>query len=186
MERADRGDQAALMEMKAELQRADDANGTPGLADRYLAETIGDLDHRTQAQLKSQYFTNRLALQESIQCRLTQLRTALEGPNPNALERLLIERILVGWIEVNRADMVHAGQISGGKTPLPLLEFCQRWQGRAHRRFLAACKALAQVRKLLGVNVQINIAEKQINTMGAPVAATEGQGSNAQRPQGAE
>ena len=37
-------------------------------------------------------------------------------------------------------------------------------------RFLAACKALAQVRKLLGVTVQINIAEKQINTVGAPSA----------------
>ena len=37
---------------------------------------------------------------------------------------------------------------------------------RAHGRFLSACKALAQIRKLLGVNVQINIAEQQVNVAG--------------------
>ena len=31
---------------------------------------------------------------------------------------------------------------------------------------LSACKTLAQVRKLLGVNVQINIAEQQVNVAG--------------------
>jgi hypothetical protein len=165
MDRADQGDEAALTAMKTELQRADEEDGTPGLADRYLAEAVGDLDHLTQTQLKTQYFKNRLALQEGIECRMRQLRTTLEGSRPNALERLLIERILVCWIEVNRADMIHAGQITSGKAPLPQLKFYQHWQDRAHRRFLAACKALAQVRKLMGVNVQINIAEKQINTM---------------------
>ena len=38
--------------------------------------------------------------------------------------------------------------------------------GRGLRRFLQACKALAQVRKLLGPNIQINVAEKQLNVMG--------------------
>ncbi len=44
--------------------------------------------------------------------------------------------------------------------------FYQKWQERCHRRFLSACKTLAQVRKLLGVNVQINIAEQQVNVAG--------------------
>ena len=44
--------------------------------------------------------------------------------------------------------------------------FYQKWQERSQRRFLSAVKALAQVRKLLGVNVQINIAEQQVNVAG--------------------
>ena len=46
-------------------------------------------------------------------------------------------------------------------------EQVQRWQDRAQRRFLQAAKALAQVRKL-EVNIQFNLAEKQINVMGMP------------------
>ncbi|GAF81060.1 unnamed protein product [marine sediment metagenome] len=38
---------------------------------------------------------------------------------------------------------------------------------RAHRRYLQAVKALAQVRKLLGASVtQVNIAENQVNVAG--------------------
>ena len=44
--------------------------------------------------------------------------------------------------------------------------FYQKWQDRSQRRFLSAVKALAQVRKLMGVNVQINIAEQQVNVAG--------------------
>ena len=44
--------------------------------------------------------------------------------------------------------------------------FYQKWQERSQRRFLSAVKALAQVRKLLGVNVQINFAEQQVNVAG--------------------
>ena len=33
------------------------------------------------------------------------------------------------------------------------------------RRLTNACKALAQIRKLLGPNIQINVAEQQVNVM---------------------
>ena len=44
--------------------------------------------------------------------------------------------------------------------------FHQKWQARAHGRLLSACKALAQIRKLLGVNVQISIAAQEVNVAG--------------------
>jgi hypothetical protein len=36
----------------------------------------------------------------------------------------------------------------------------------ATKRLLLAAKALAQVRKLMGVNLQINVAEQQLNVAG--------------------
>jgi len=43
-----------------------------------------------------------------------------------------------------------------------------RHRDRAHRRYLQAVKALAQVRKLLGASVtQVNIAENQVNVAGS-------------------
>jgi hypothetical protein len=45
--------------------------------------------------------------------------------------------------------------------------FLDRHRDRAHRRYLQAVKALAQVRKLLGASVtQVNIAENQVNVAG--------------------
>jgi hypothetical protein len=43
-------------------------------------------------------------------------------------------------------------------------DYYQRQLDGAHRRYLSSTKALAQIRKL-GPAVQINIAEKQINTV---------------------
>jgi hypothetical protein len=44
-------------------------------------------------------------------------------------------------------------------------EYYQKRLDRAHRRHLSAIRTLAQIRKLAPA-VQINIAEKQINTVG--------------------
>ena len=43
--------------------------------------------------------------------------------------------------------------------------FLQERLDRAHKRLLTAVKALAQVGKLLGPNIQVNVAEKQVNVM---------------------
>jgi hypothetical protein len=48
---------------------------------------------------------------------------------------------------------------------IPQSDHHQRRIDKAHRRYLSSVKALAQIRKL-GPAVQINIAEKQINTTG--------------------
>jgi hypothetical protein len=51
---------------------------------------------------------------------------------------------------------------SQGKISLKLGDYQQRRQDRAARRYLAAIKALAQVRRLLVPVVQVNIAERQV------------------------
>jgi hypothetical protein len=52
-----------------------------------------------------------------------------------------------------------------GKHTLAQGNYYQKRLDRAHRNHLSAIRTLAQIRKL-GPVVQINIAEKQINTAG--------------------
>ena len=51
------------------------------------------------------------------------------------------------------------------KVELSQVEYYQKFLDRTQKRFLNACKTLEQVRKLMGINVQINTADKQINVV---------------------
>jgi hypothetical protein len=97
-----------------------------------------------------------LVAQEILRRQLQILKYELEGPAPTPLERLLVERIAVCWLEVQQADLVVTRH---GQRPEP---WVQQRQDRVQARLLAAVKALAQVRKLLrpGPTVQVNIAQQ--------------------------
>ena len=132
----------------------------PGQA--YLIDHWGE----TEKKLLRCWTGDNEADAEGIGDNIEILRAALEGERPSALERLLVARITCCWLEVQMAtfdstpEKVHLS--------VKLREYYDRRLDRSNRRFLAACKTLAQVRKLLGVNVQINIAETQMNVMGKP------------------
>lgn len=91
---------------------------------------------------------------------LSMMSGELAGPNPTPLEKLLCDRIAFCWFHLQRCEAVVAQQ--NGLT-FAESEFYQKKIDRAHKRYLAAIKALAQVRKLQLPNVQVNIGEKQVN-----------------------
>ena len=64
---------------------------------------------------------------------------------------------MVCWLQVQYADALFAQ--NQGMISLKLGDYQQRRQGRAARRYLAAIKALAQVRRLLMPVVQVNVAQ---------------------------
>jgi hypothetical protein len=107
-----------------------------------------------------------LAAKEIIRCQLGAMREQIAGKNSSALERLLSERVVVTWLEVQLFEALYAKNMR--KLTIPQADFHQKRLDRAHRRHLSAIRALAQIRKLLkGTAItQINIADKQINTMG--------------------
>ena len=119
---------------------------------------------------------DRMASKPAIRGRIRDeaevLRKDLLGDDPTPLERLLVDRIVVTWLQVQYCDFNY-----GVRKDLSVAqsEHASRYQDRVQRRHLAACKALAQVRKL-EVNIQVNIAEKQINVMGMPSAAADSSG----------
>jgi hypothetical protein len=88
------------------------------------------------------------------------MRIEVAGENPSPLERLLAERVVATWLQVQLFDAFYALGMKGGTIIQD--EFRQKRLDRAHRRHLSAVRTLAQIRKM-APTVQINIAEKQIN-----------------------
>ena len=98
---------------------------------------------------------------------VARLRRELAGPAPSPLERLLVDRIVVCWLQATYAETKHAQRLTDGMT-FKEAEFHQRRSERAQRQLLRAVQALATVRRLLGPVVQVNVADQQINIAGAP------------------
>ncbi|HEY7092612.1 MAG TPA: hypothetical protein VH393_05505, partial [Ktedonobacterales bacterium] len=87
------------------------------------------------------------------------------------LERLLIERIVTCWlaVELAEADSSHweAQRLHNLPAQLKIGEYMAHRRDQAHKRFLSAVAALAQMRRLLSpiplMAGQVNIAQQQTN-----------------------
>jgi hypothetical protein len=104
-----------------------------------------------------------LATKELLKHQLESMRIEVAGKYPSPLERLLAERVVATWLEVQLFSGLYATGMKSGTMRQD--EFRHKRLDRAHKRHLSAIRALAQVRKM-GPAVQINIADKQINTSG--------------------
>jgi hypothetical protein len=91
------------------------------------------------------------------------LKSQIAGPTPTPLEQLLADRIVVCWLQVQQAELRAANRLS--KNGWVLSNAVENRLDKVNRRFLAAVKNLAQIRKLLrpGASVQVNIAQQQVN-----------------------
>ncbi len=105
-----------------------------------------------------------LAAKEAMKRQLARMREEVAGDDPSPLERLLAERVVATWLQVQLFEGFYASSMYKNMA-LALADYHQRRIDKAHRRHLSAVKALAQIRKI-GPAVQINIADKQINTAG--------------------
>jgi hypothetical protein len=124
----------------------------------------GDLARQAQLTLIDKFSGKNLLLKESLTRKLELLRAELAGPSPTPVERLLVERIVTCWLHLHHLEMIYAGKDS---LSLELGTYYQRSLDRAQKRYLAAIKALALVRKLAVPVLQVNIARKQVNVAGA-------------------
>ena len=95
-------------------------------------------------------------------------RERFAGEHPSPLEVLLAERIASLWVLVEMQEALLSATYRRGQEkpvgPAYVIQMC-KIQESANRRYLAAIKTLAQVRKLqantlaVQVNTQINIGE---------------------------
>jgi hypothetical protein len=104
-----------------------------------------------------------LAAKEMMEHQLESMRSEIAGEDPSALELLLTERIVATWLQVQLFESFYASGL--GKHTVAQGNYYQKRLDRAHRNHLSAIRTLAQIRKM-GPAVQINVAEKQINTTG--------------------
>jgi hypothetical protein len=146
-------DQEALEHLQRIVQRAEqgDASVLPELR-RALDEhpeawrRCGDVALEAQEAWLQLVAGRNLLLHECVQRKLEQLNQELAGEDPTPLERLLVARVVAGWLQTEYADAAYAEM----KNPSPAQHAAaMRRQASAQQRYLQAIKTLATVRKLL-------------------------------------
>jgi hypothetical protein len=154
IDKAQCGDEQAALDIRKIL------DGSPDLAWRFIN---GPGKLAESAMIDTFTKDDDLSSKELLKHQLESMRIEVVGQNPSPLERLLAERIVATWLEVQLFSGLYAMGMKNETRSQG--DYRQKRLDRAHRRHLSAVKAMAQIRKM-GQAVQINIAEKQINTSG--------------------
>ena len=133
--KASGGDLAALQSLKQELPQCEEI----------LQATYGGLSIRIQEVLINDHAGVDKLEAEGLRLRVAGLKTELADPTASPLEKIVIERIACTWLHAHLCDLALA-QYRGEYHHRARL---QKVQAEADRRLFRACRALAQVRKLL-------------------------------------
>jgi hypothetical protein len=154
VKKAEKGNKEGLPEISKILQE------NPNLA--WQVMDYGKLAewHFIERMTKEEDFGSKVLLRRQ----LGAMREEIAGENPSVLERLLAERVVATWLQIQLFEGLYAAGMYQDMSEKQG-SYLQKQIDRAHRNHLSAIRTLAQIRKL-GPAVQINIAEKQINTAG--------------------
>ena len=154
VEKAGKGDKNPLPEIRKILKES------PELAWQLIDFAKVTEWHHTKMMVKEE----GSGLKEVLSCQLAAMREEIAGDNPSPLERLLAERIVLTRLQIQLFEGLYASNMSKGMT-IAQGNYEQKRIDQAYKHHFSAIRTLAQIRKL-GPAVQINIAEKQINTTG--------------------
>ena len=130
-----------------------------------------DISRRGRWALIKTAAANDSLTEEALLARVELMHADVAGPDPSALEILLTERICSLWVLIEVLELLMSAQLAPSKSrdhhvPTSYLQHILKWQESASRRFLAAVKTLAQVRRLQSgipssqTNVQINLSAR--------------------------
>ena len=137
VQRAQQGDVTALPLLREALE------GDPSLWQEY-----GDLAAQAQEAWLQLLAGTDYLLAESVRLKLAALRQELGAEGASPLEKLLVERIVACWLQTHYADALYA-QARGPQSTASIRQELMKRQDSSQRRYLAAIKQLALVRKLL-------------------------------------
>ena len=156
IDRAQRGDETTLPVLRKLLNEA-----------RNVDTFGGNLAQQTERTLIEAAAGKDLMFKEALTRKLELSRAELSGPAPTPVERLLVQRIVTCWLQLQDADVRFA---QAKDLSIAQADYHQRRINHAHKRFLSAVKTLATVRRLaVPVLVgQVNIAGKQVNRVAMP------------------
>ena len=130
----------------------------------YIETFSGNLARYVEESFVKALSDKDLAIQEAILVKLKAIRAELLGPDPTPIERLLVERVAACWLQVQDAEIRYS--MNQKDMTFRQAEFHQKRMDATHRRYLAAIKALALIRKLALPTLQINVVRQQFNMVG--------------------
>lgn len=161
LKRAAKGDAATLPAVRKLLER-------PGYVD-WLG---GNLAATAEAAFVKALAGDDLAVREALHAKLAGMRRDLAGDRPTPVEGLLAGRVAACWLQVQDAEVRYAA--AQKELTIRQADFHQRRMDAANRRYLAAIKALAVVRRLAVPALQVNIAREQVNVVAPAPPVTTG------------
>ncbi len=138
LERASRGDVTALPAVRQAFKDHPE-----------LVAALGDLALHAQESLLALATGDCLTAREAIRLEVADLRARLAETTCTELEKLLVERIVVTYIEVFYFDVDLARHLKSCPGSSPALTAAERRLDRAHNRYLTAIRTLATVSRLL-------------------------------------
>jgi hypothetical protein len=146
---------------RAELRRA-----VAGSSPEVIAEASG-IARRAEWMLVKTISAGEPLMQEALVVRMCSMRAEIAGENPTPLERLLVERVVAGWLLVEVLEALITGQYRVGQKESRVGPDYIIQQSRilesATRRYLASIRELARVKKLqagtqpVQVNTQVKV-----------------------------
>ena len=131
-----------------------------------LWRIAGDVAQHAFVKLVDVISGDQEALRASLKTGQSAMRQELGFRQATALERLLIDRVILCWLRLHHVDFWHTA-VMEKNTSSPRANYWERRLSAAEHRYLRACESLARIRKLKLPSLQVNIAEKQINVMDA-------------------
>lgn len=141
-----RGDKTILPKLDAVLK-----------ANPWVWESTGDLTRLAEQAWIDRIHGNNLLNGQCLRFKLEAMRKELCGEEANPLERLLVDRLLCCWLGAQQAELDAAMNDPGGAQ----VSLQVRRLEAANRRFLQACRSLAQVRRLTaGLKIEITHREE--------------------------
>jgi hypothetical protein len=152
LDRAAGGDEGSRRAIRALF-----ADGDRGR--RYL-EHFGSPAHWLKETIVRKAAGENVAAREAIARTIEAVAAELAGPDPTPIERLLAERAALCWMLVNWYE--NSAQ-DCDRLSVAQANYHELRVSRAHGRFLAAVRTLAQVRRLASPSLQVNIAKNQVN-----------------------
>ena len=135
LERAVKGDATVLPQLRRLLDESPE-----------LWRGYGDLALQARSSWVQLAAGSNLLMDECLTRKAAEMRQEVAGETPSPLEQLLADRVVVCWLQASFYDGLIAQTRENTPAKVRLL---QQQQDASHRRYLAAIKMLATVRKLV-------------------------------------
>ena len=125
--------------------------------DPVLWRCAGDLaDVATHELINSQ--TPTVFVRESVTRGLEVLRDRLGYGRSSAIEKLLIEHVVLCWVRLFLMELTYTSAWNRGSMAVTQADVLERRLNQTQRRFLRACETLARIRRMGPRALQVNIA----------------------------